>query len=330
MLICRGLDQPGGLSEDRNNRIWGQKRQRQDTIEKFIWHVALKMRIVCLIIAFLTATAAGSENSNYEIIDVHAHIGNFRGYDLSLNNLLQNLQRYGIKFALISNIDAAQLSGITPNKSESEANEETANAVRDNSELLRGLVWVRPNDGSPEVIEKFLNEKLPDGSPVFVGMKFHPEMNRFKADDENVDAYLNLCAKYQIPAVFHCGRSPSNSSPERIYNIAKRHPEVPIVLYHMGAFGPHESAIRVAEQAMKSQDAKLYLETSQVDPDSVLKAIQTVGGDHVLFGTDACYYGKNHYASYEKLIEVLKGELKKEDLANVLSGNAKRLFKLVK
>jgi predicted TIM-barrel fold metal-dependent hydrolase len=284
------------------------------------------MRNICLFIALLlSSTASGSD-----IIDIHAHIGNFRGYDLSLNNLLQNIQRYGIKFALISNIDAAQLSGIAPNKSESEANEQTANAVRNNSQLLRGLVWVRPNDGSPEVIEKFLAEKLPDGSPVFVGMKFHPEMNHFKADDESVDAYLNLCAKHQIPAVFHCGRSPSNSSLERIYNIAKRHPEVPIVLYHMGAFGPNEPAIRVAEQAIKNQDAKLYLETSQVDPDSALKAIRTVGSYHVLFGTDACYYGKNHYASYEKLIDVLKSELTKEGAEKVLRGNAKRLFKLVK
>lgn len=282
------------------------------------------MRNICLFIALLlSSVVAGSD-----IIDIHAHIGNFRGYDLSLQNLLQNLQRYGIKLALISNIDAAQLSGITPNKSETEANEETADAVRKNSEILRGLVWVRPNDGSPKVIEKLLTQKLPDGSPVFVGMKFHPEMNHFKADDENVDSYLDLCAKYQIPAVFHSGRSPSNSSPERIYDIAKRHPQVPIVLYHMGAFGPHEPAIQIAEQALKNQDAKLYLETSQVDPDSVLMAIRSVGSDHVLFGTDACYYGKNHYASYEKLIEVLKSELKKEDAEKVLNGNAKRLFKL--
>jgi predicted TIM-barrel fold metal-dependent hydrolase len=324
-----GIGSTGGLSEDRHNRIWGQKRQREDTIENGKSVRTFMMRNSCVFIAILICSlACGSAFGTYDIIDIHAHIGNFRGYDLSLQNLLQNMQLYGIKLALISNIDAAQLSGITPNKSESEANEETADAVRKNSEILRGLVWVRPNDRSPQVIETFLTQKLPDGSPIFVGMKFHPEMNHFKADDESVDAYLDLCAKYQIPAVFHCGRSLSNSSPERIYNIAKRHPEVPIVLYHMGAFGPHEPAIRVAEQAMKNQDAKLYLETSQVDSESVLKAIRTVGSDHVLFGTDACYYGKNHYASYEKLIEVLKSELKKEDAEKVLSGNAKKLFKL--
>ncbi len=289
------------------------------------------MRNSCVLIALLICSiASGSAFGTYDIIDIHAHIGNFRGYDLSLQNLLQNMQHYGIELALISNIEAAQLSGITPDKSEPEANEKTADAVTKNSGTLRGLVWVRPNDGSPQVIEKFLTQKLPDGSPVFVGMKFHPEMNHFKADDESVDAYLDLCAKYQIPAVFHCGRSPSNSSPERIYNIAKRHAEVPIVLYHMGAFGPHELAIRIAEQAFKNQDAKLYLETAQVDPVSVLKAIRTIGSDHVLFGTDACYYGKNHYSSYEKLLDVLKKELKKEDLENVLSLNAKKMFKLAK
>lgn len=291
------------------------------------------MRNLCFLIALLTAVCSIAENdpqnwSDLNIVDVHAHIGNFRGYDLSLDNLLQNIQNYRIRLALISNIDAAQLPGITPNKTESAANEETANAVRENSERLRGLVWVRPKDGSPSVIERFLTQKLPDGSPVFVGMKFHPEMNHFKADDASVDAYLKLCRKYEIPAVFHCGKSPSNSSPERIYNVAKRHPEVPIILYHMGAFGPHESAIQTARQAIKNRDANLYLETSQADPDAVINAIRTLGSDRVLFGTDACYYGKNHYQSYVKLIEVLKTHLRKEELENVLSGSARKLFHL--
>ncbi len=291
------------------------------------------MRNLYLLIALLTAVCSLAENdpeswSDLNIVDVHAHIGNFRGYDLSLDNLLQNIQNYGIRLALISNIDAAQLSGITPNKTESEANEETAIAVRGNAERLRGLVWVRPNDGSPLVVERFLIQTLPDRGPVFVGMKFHPEMNHFKADDASVDAYLELCRKYEIPAIFHCGKSPSNSSPELIYNVAKRHPKVPIILYHMGAFGPHESAIQTVRQALQNRDANLYLETSQVDHNAVLNAIRMLGSDRVLFGTDACYYGKNHYQSYVKLISVLRNNLQKEDLENVLSGNARNLFRL--
>src|ERR1051326_3763088 len=53
--------------------------------------------------------------AEYRIIDIHAHIGNFREYDLSLPTLLHNVESYGIRLALVSNIDGAELPGITPN-----------------------------------------------------------------------------------------------------------------------------------------------------------------------------------------------------------------------
>ena len=45
------------------------------------------------------------------VIDIHAHIGSFRGFDLSMPTLLDNLDRYGIQLALVSNIDGANLAG---------------------------------------------------------------------------------------------------------------------------------------------------------------------------------------------------------------------------
>ena len=231
--------------------------------------------------------------------------------------------------AFISNINAAELSGITPNSNQVEANEEIVKIVTSEPDRFRGLLWIRPNDGSPQQIEHFLSMKLPDGSPLFVGMKFHPEMNHFKADDSKLDEYMKLCSKYNIPAVFHSGKRFSNSSPDRIYALARRHPSVHVVLYHMGAFGPHEPAIQTAKEAMTKADANLFLETSQAHPDAVVKAIRELGSNRVLFGSDATYYGKNHYERYSKLIERLKNELTVDELNAVLSGNARKIFRLM-
>ena len=247
----------------------------------------MKYFLASILVALIGADSAGVW-APYQIIDIHAHIGTFRGYDLSVDNLLDNMKRYGVALALVSNIDGADLSSITKNLNEKDANNETERVVRLYPQLLRGLAWTRPMDGSPQKVEPFFKESLSNGAgPVFVGMKFHPNMNQFPADDPAVDGYLALCEKYGIPAVFHCGDVDSFSSPQRIYNVAKRHPGVPVILYHMGIFGPHQYAIEVVSRSMLKKDANLYVEISQVDPDSVLQAIRELGSERVLFGTDA-------------------------------------------
>jgi predicted TIM-barrel fold metal-dependent hydrolase len=267
----------------------------------------------------------------HRIIDIHAHIGSYKGYDLSTPTLLDNLQRYGIRLALISNIDGAELPGTTLNLDEMNANQATAEHVRRYAEQLRGLAWTRPEDGSPANVEPFLSDSLATGlnRRIFVGMKFHPDMNHFPADDSRVDGYLQLCEKYGIPAVFHCGSDDaSNSAPQKIYAAGQRHPTVPIILYHMGFLGPHTSTIATVKAALTKGDAQLYVETSQADPAAVMQAIKELGSDRVLFGTDATYYGKAHYEQYETMITRLKNELSAEDFAKVVRGNAERLFRL--
>lgn len=259
-----------------------------------------------------------------QIIDVHAHLGSFRGYDLSTETLLANLNRFGIRLALVSNIDGAHLPGKTLDLDESAANRVTLETIRKYPDKLRGLAWSRPTDpnGSPAHLEPYLRDH------GFVGVKLHPDMNQFPADSACVDGYLALCAKYQVPAVFHSDATGSNSGPEKIYAAAKRHPSVAIVLYHMGFLGPHNDAIAIVQQSLEKKDAQLYLETSQADPQAVLLAIKTLGAERVLFGTDAAYYGEQHYEKYIAMIELLQKELNAEEFAKVTRENAKRLFKL--
>ncbi len=259
-----------------------------------------------------------------QIIDAHAHIGSFRGYDLSTENLLANIERFGVRLALISNIDGAHLPERTLDLDENSANRITLETVRKHPGKLRGLAWSRPSDpqGSPANLEPYLREH------GFVGVKLHPDMNQFPADSACVDGYLALCAKYEVPAVFHSGAKGENSGPEKIYAAAKRHPDVPIVLYHMGFLGPHNDAIATVKESLQKKDAQLYLETSQADPEAVLQAIKELGADRVLFGTDATYYGQQHYERYIAMIDKLQKNLSTGDFAKVVRENAKRLFKL--
>lgn len=292
------------------------------------------MTLPLILLSILTHPVVPSDSigrwSDHAIIDIHGHIGSFKGYDLNTATLLENIDRFGLQLVLVSNIDGANLPGTTQNLDEVAANAETAALVRKYPNKLRGLVWTRPNDGKPEKIEPFLKETIHAKKKhrIFVGMKLHPMMNQFPADTSIVDGYLALCEKYNIPAVFHSDKPGTNAAPEKISAVARRHPRVPIILYHMTFFGPHESAISVVKESLRKKDARLYLETAQAKTEDVLKAIRELGSERVLFGTDATYFGKQHYEKYEQLVDRLRRELSPADFANVMHKNAERLFPL--
>ncbi|MBY0549240.1 MAG: amidohydrolase family protein [Candidatus Obscuribacterales bacterium] len=266
--------------------------------------------------------------AQYKVIDIHTHIGTFRGFDLSSQTLLVNLKARGVKMAFVSNIDCAELPGVTLNLDEKTANSRTVEVVQSHSNLLRGLLWVRPQKNDVALARTFLRTELGKSNKerLFVGMKFHPDMNNFDADDKSVDPFLSLCEEFHIPAVFHCGDNDQHSSAQRIYNAAKRHPNLPIILYHMGFNTEHKDAIACVKAARTRNDANLYLETSQCDFASVLKAIKEVGSSRVLFGSDATYFGKEHYTHYDNLIADLHKNLSAQDFNNVVRVNACRLF----
>ncbi len=275
-----------------------------------------------------THTSKTTKNpwSDLRIIDVHAHIGQFKGYDLSWTTLQENLKRRGISRVLISNIDGADLSATTRNLDEKKANEATARLVADVPNAS-GLAWARPVDGASENLVPFLKLHRKDSKEnLFVGIKLHPEMNHFAADDTRVDPYMALCRRFNIPAVVHCGDG--SSSAMRIYALARRHPTVPVVLYHMGFGTNHQESIATVKAALKAKDANLYLETAQADPKQVLSAVKQIGSERVLFGTDATYFGKKHYENYDELVALLRAKLTKEELDDVLYKNAQRLFHL--
>ena len=131
-----------------------------------------------VLVLLLPALTVSAEEQSC-LIDIHTHIGSFRGYDIGEKFLLQNMNRYGIHYGLVSNLDGANLPGITKHLNELRTNQETADFVKRHPKQFRGLFWGRPKDGSAANLEKLLAEQ----KGVFVGIKFHPEFNQFPAYD---------------------------------------------------------------------------------------------------------------------------------------------------
>jgi predicted TIM-barrel fold metal-dependent hydrolase len=175
--------------------------------------------------------------------------------------------------------------------------------VKSRPDLLP-LAVCQPKTGSIDKIKQLFEEN-PD---KFIGLKFHPDGHELIASDVKYEPYLKFAQKEKLPCLFHCGigwdgdrlveESRRYSSPEAIYQAAKKIPDTPVILAHLGAGGPvvHKKAISVLLESLKNNDAKLYADISWVDCDT--KEKPTIVGsikdlkerhalDRLLFGTDA-------------------------------------------
>ena len=109
------------------------------------------------------------------------------------------------------------------------------------------------------------------------GVKFHPWLQSFPANTAYLYPTLELCAG--IPVLFHTG-TPPYSQPFQVMEQARRFPRVPFVIGHFGKI-MFLDAVRSAELC-----PNVYLETSGAQVADLQFALERIGADRILFGTD--------------------------------------------
>ena len=200
-------------------------------------------------------------------------------------------------------------------KNEFAANLDMINKYKqDNFYAVMAVCQPSKTNGSADNIRE-LAKQNPN---TITGLKFHPQDLLLNANSTLYDDYLKLAEKMHFPCLFHSqvniDYAANNekeilnwADPEYIYELAKRHPKVPVIMGHMGAGGnlAHQKAIRILEESIQNNDAKLYVDISWVDfandlpsenPHNILDVIDKMKNagklDRILFGTDAplgCY-----------------------------------------
>ena len=160
-------------------------------------------------------------------------------------------------------------------------NDAVLSAFREAPDLIVPIAWVTPAD--PGVLDE-IRLRIDQG---FRAIKLHPLFDAYSADDEIVDPVIDLAGALGVPVFIHSGHPPY-SLPWQIGWLAERHPDVPIVLLHMGhAHGVYvDAALKVARRY-----PNLYLETSGTSMSvKIREAYETVGTDRVLFGIDSPFH----------------------------------------
>ena len=320
--------------------------------------------------------SVNSANFLGRIIDAHTHIGKWADAGVYKDNGLNELDTFFrqpladgdvVEKMIVSNLDCIENNGMLD---ELAGNRKMLEIAKKDSRVCPMAVC-QPKTGDVKNIEKLFNEN-PNS---FFGLKFHPKMHDIAADDVKFEPYMKFAQKRKLPCLFHSqvnvqwnpdgtGQVVTDiakwdkSDPRLIYNLAKKYPDVPVILGHMGAGGApaHKVAIETLAESFKNNDAKLYCDISWVDfrgdwsiPDSHPNIISIIEKckeantlDRILFGSDVPVgtYGLNEATTkgttpqlaYKTTIENVKNTIRKnfsdaeEIIDRIFYKNANELF----
>ncbi len=243
------------------------------------------------------------------ICDCHTHVGHT--YDHMSGRFVSYLPEALLSEMDAAGVDLAVVSNISAIDDPEGANDEMSAWARRYSRLVP-LVWATPGSSRPERILEYLGMG-------FRGVKLHPTAGKYRADCPAVRPVLDVCREAQAPALFHCAAD-EFSAPVLLGRVAADYPEVPIILAHMNMFGSAQDAITVAESF-----PNVYLDTSWARPERVVEAVQAVGADRVLWGTDAPLGGTGHYLR-DRAREHLEQHVSATEYEAVMWSNAACLF----
>lgn len=255
-----------------------------------------------------------------KIIDSHAHTGRIGDLSCDAGQLLKAMDGFGIATAMISNISANELdnnNSSSPYKNQLEANREVLEECRASSGRLKGLFWITPTHGgySPE-IELFIKENR----DIFVGLKSYPKGANLKFTYENYCDWLNLCRKLELPFCVHTEQD-GCSNMEFVYEVARRCPDIRFIAVHMDIGGDRKKSCEYIKSL-----PNLYGDTTTVELQDVIHALQYCGSEKILFGSDAAVFGEDSYKRYVDFTGELPKKFTADDLDNLFWRNAERLF----
>lgn len=155
-----------------------------------------------------------------------------------------------------------------------------------------------------------------------VGIKFHPDFQKFNIDDKSAYPMYKEAAKRNLPVLFHMGDNRYDfSSPERLKKVLFDIPDLTVMAAHFGGYMRWDDAINLPKKD------NLYFDTSssltKLSKDMALKFIEKFGEDHFLFGTDFPMW-----KSTEELERFLSLNLGKKTNEKILRLNFEKLFSL--
>lgn len=154
------------------------------------------------------------------------------------------------------------------------------------------------------------------GQDGLKGLKLHTVSYVGFPYGEGTLRLMRRAAEYNAPVLFHSGDEPL-ALPQELAEAARLCPETTVIFGHMGGFYHCQAAIQAAQDL-----PNVVLDTSAMPyPDMIRRAVETIGPERVLFGSD----GPGCVPALE-IEKVRLVGLSPKDEVLVLGGNIKRIL----
>jgi len=243
------------------------------------------------------------------IVDAHTHIGIERLYNIIMKpeDLLRSMDLNGVEKALVQ--PQAGAPDIMRN------HEEVAELCQKHPGRIYGMASFNPvMDDEQEYCER-VRWAIEDLG--FKGVKLHTNGHGVSPLNPYSQRVFEAGVRFSVPVMVHTGAGVPNALPSLCIPIARKYPDLKLVLAHAGGGAYACEALIVAQEC-----DNVWLETSWVSPPEVGGFIQTLGAGRVMYGSDIYENVAPYLALYMNL------GLSEEDLAQALGRTAVDLYKL--
>jgi len=251
------------------------------------------------------------------IIDIHVHPPRKDGSLAAMDKMAEVARRSGIdRLCLLGRVGE---HGYDPKPEQiQESNTETVATVRARPDTFLGFAYLNPSN-DPSFTREEIQRTIVEGP--LRGIKLWVAVN---TRDSRLDPLMQRAEELGVPVLHHAwyktvSHAYNESNPSDIAHLAARFPKVSIIMAHLSGCGTRGIADIKAHP-------NVCIETSGSQPEHgiVEWAVQQLGAKRVLFGSDAT--GRDFSC---QLGRVLGADLTEKQRELVLSGNAKRLLRLV-
>ncbi len=206
------------------------------------------------------------------ILDSHAHVDVVPalGWYHTADKLVRQMDEAGIAMAAIS----GYMNAPGPNP---DSLRTIADAVAAYPDRLIGYARLDPwfDDACVRTLEAAVRDW------GCRGVKLHPAHYTLHPFGQQTVKLVRRAGELGLPVLFHCGDE-MMSLPYQIDRLAAACPETTIILAHIGGFFSGNAALDVAARRENT-----FVDTSEIPlPHMVRRAVDVLGAEKVLFGTD--------------------------------------------